>query len=56
MRDRRHHYKVFPSAVLKWRKVLRIKIIFYVTGRKPDKVHISLAEALNRFEKPEEER
>ena len=25
---------VFPSAVLKWRKVLRIRIIFYVTGQK----------------------
>ena len=32
--DLRHHYKVFPSAVLKWRKVLRIRIIFYVTGQK----------------------
>ena len=32
--DWRHHHKVFPSAVLKWRKVLRIKIIFYVTGQK----------------------
>ena len=32
--DWRHHYKVFPSAVLKWRKVLRIRIIFYVTGQK----------------------
>ena len=30
--DWRHHYKVFLSAVLKWRKVLRIRIIFYVTG------------------------
>ena len=30
----RHHYKVFPSTVLKWRKVLRIKIIFYLTGQK----------------------
>ena len=30
----RHHYRVFPSAVLKWRKVLRIRIIFYVTGQK----------------------
>ena len=27
-------YTVFPSAVLKWRKVLRIRIIFYVTGQK----------------------
>ena len=34
MHDWRHHYKKFPSAVLKWRKVLRIKIIFYVTGQK----------------------
>ena len=34
MHDWRHHYKVFPSAVLKWRKVLRIRIIFYVTGQK----------------------
>ena len=32
--DWRHHHKVFPSAVLKWRKVLRTKIIFYVTGQK----------------------
>ena len=30
----RHHYKVSLSAVLKWRKVLRIRIIFYVTGQK----------------------
>ena len=29
-----HHYKVFPSAVLKLRKVLRIRTIFYVTGQK----------------------
>ena len=35
--DWRHHYKVFPSAVLKWRKDLRIRIIFYVTRQK-DKV------------------
>ncbi len=34
MYDWRHHYKIFPSAVLKWRKVLRIEIVFYVTGRK----------------------
>ena len=33
MHDWRHHYKVFASAVLKWRKVLRIRIIFYVTGQ-----------------------
>ena len=33
MHDWRHHYKVFPTAVLKWRKVLRIRI-FYVTGQK----------------------
>ena len=32
--DWRHHNKVFPSAVLKWRKVLRIRIIFYVTAQK----------------------
>ena len=32
--DWRHHYKVFLSAVLKWRKVLRIRIIFYITGQK----------------------
>ena len=32
--DWRHHDKVFLSAVLKWRKVLRIRIIFYVTGQK----------------------
>ena len=30
----RHHYKDFPSAVLKWRKVFRIRIIFYVTRQK----------------------
>ena len=34
MHDWRHHYKVFPSAFIKWRKVLRIRIIFYVTGQK----------------------
>ena len=34
MHDWRHHYRVFASAVLKWRKVLRIRIIFYVTGQK----------------------
>ena len=34
MHDWRHHYKVFPSAVLKWRKVLRIKIIFCLTRQK----------------------
>ena len=34
MHDWRHHCKVFPSAVLKWRKVLRIRIIFHVTGQK----------------------
>ena len=32
--DWRHHYRVFASAVLKWRKVLRIRIIFYGTGLK----------------------
>ena len=32
--DWRHHYKVFPFAVFKWRKVWRIWIIFYVTGQK----------------------
>ena len=30
----RHHYKVFPCTVLKWRKVWRIRIIFYVTEQK----------------------
>ena len=42
--------KVFLSAVLKWRKVLRIidKILRYW---EKDKVQKSLAEALNRFEK-----
>ena len=45
MHDARHQYKDFPSAVLKWPKVLRIKII-----------QKSLAEALNRFEKQKEER
>ena len=39
--------KFFPFAVLEWRNVLRIKIIFYVK----DKIQKSLAEALNRFEK-----
>ena len=34
MYDWRHHYTIFPSAVLKWRNVLRIRIIFYVTGQK----------------------
>ena len=34
MHDWRHHYRIFASAVLKWRKVLRIRIIFYVTGQK----------------------
>ena len=33
MHDWRHHYRVFASVVLKWRKVLRIRIIFYVTGQ-----------------------
>ena len=33
MHDCRHHNNVFPSAVLKWGRVLRIKIIFYVTGQ-----------------------
>ena len=32
--DWRHHYRAFASAVLKWRKILRIRIIFYVTGQK----------------------
>ena len=32
--DWRHHYRALASAVLKWRKVLRIRIIFYVTGPK----------------------
>ena len=30
----RHHYRAFAFAVLKWRKVLRSRIIFYVTGQK----------------------
>ena len=34
---------------------MRIRIIFYVTGQKI-RYKESLAEALNRFEKPEEER
>ena len=34
MHDWHHHRRVFPSAVLKWLKVLRIKIAFYVTGQK----------------------
>ena len=33
MHDWRHHERVFASAILKWRKVLRIRIIFYVTGQ-----------------------
>ena len=32
--DWRHHHRVFACAVLKWRKVLRTRIIFYVTGQK----------------------
>ena len=32
--DWRHHYRVFAYAVLKWRKLSRIRIIFYVTGEK----------------------
>ena len=32
--DWRHHYRAFASTVLKWRKILRIRIIFYVTGQK----------------------
>ena len=28
------HYKVFSSAALKWQKVLRIKVMFYVTRQK----------------------
>ena len=35
---------------------MRIRIIFYVSDWAKDKVHKSLAEALNRFEKPENER
>ena len=50
MQDWSHHYKVFPSAVLKWRKVLSIKTIFYAIRQR------ILAEALNMFEKQEEER
>ena len=50
MQDWSHHYKVFPSAVLKWRKVLSIKTIFYAIKQR------ILAEALNMFEKQEEER
>ena len=34
LHDWRHHYKVVPSDVLKWGNVLRIRIIFYVTGQK----------------------
>ena len=34
MHDWRHHYRDFPTAVLKWRNVLRIRIMFYVTGQK----------------------
>ena len=34
IRGQIHHYKAFPSAVLKWRKILRIRIIFYATGQK----------------------
>ena len=33
-RDFMNRWQVFPSAVWKWRKVLRIRIIFYVTGQK----------------------
>ena len=45
----------FPSAFLKWRKDLRIKIIFYVTRQKI-RYKKGFAEELNRFEKQEEER
>ena len=34
MHDSRHRYKVFPSAVLKWRKVWRIRIMFYLTEQR----------------------
>ena len=34
MHDWRYHYKLFPSVVLNWRKVLRNKIAFYVTRQK----------------------
>ena len=40
----------FSIPVLKWRKDLRLKTIFYVTGQKI-RYKKSLAEALNRFEK-----
>ena len=32
--DWRHRYRVFAYAVLKWRKLSRSRIIFYVTGEK----------------------
>ena len=47
MHDWRHHYRVFTSAVLKWRNVLRIKIMLLHNWAK-DKVQKSIAEALNR--------
>ena len=56
MNDWRHLYKVFLSAALKWRRVLRIRIIFYVPQWAKDKVRKSLAEELNRFENPQEEK
>ena len=34
MHDWRQHYKVFSFCFLKWRKVLRIWVIFYMTGQK----------------------
>ena len=43
--DWRPHYRVFASAVLKWRKVLRIRIIFYVTGLK---IHVRCKKVLPR--------
>ena len=44
-------FQSFPSAVLKWRKVLRIRMIFYVTWQKI-RYKKSLTEASNMFEKP----
>ena len=45
----------YPLCVLQWRKVLRIRIIFYVTGQEI-RYKKSLAEALNWFEKQEEDK
>ena len=46
----------FAPCVLKWREVLRIKIWNYFSQLGEDKIQKRLAEALNGYEKQEEER